>query len=80
MIHSHRGAAETVRGLANEFRGDTRCDFHFFANSMRRVREVSIDLTMPQDYTEIRTNLHELLEAEYRAGRITKATYDRVRG
>ena len=38
MIHSHRGAAETVRGLANEFRGDTRCDFHFFANSMRRVR------------------------------------------
>jgi hypothetical protein len=41
---------------------------------------VSIDLTMPQDYTEIRTNLHELLEAEYRAGRITKATYDRVRG
>ena len=33
MIHSHRGAAESVRGLWEEFRGDTNFEFRFIVNS-----------------------------------------------
>lgn len=80
IIHSHQGAAETVRALWTEFREDTRFDFRFFANSTQGTREASIELTEPRDYTEIRKHLHELLDFEYRAGRSTRAVYDGVRG
>jgi hypothetical protein len=80
IINSHRGAAETVRALWNDFRSDYRFAFRFVANTAQDVRPGSLELTQPRDYTGVRTNLHELLRAEYRAGRITETVYDRVRG
>ena len=49
MIHSHRGAAETVGGLADGFRHHVRCDFRFLVNSAKGIREGSIELTGLQD-------------------------------
>ena len=80
MIHSHRGAAESVRALWQEFRCDTNFNFRFIANSSEGTTEGTIEVTEPRDYTEIRKNLHELLRAEYRAGRIAEGTYNRVGG
>jgi hypothetical protein len=80
MIHSHRGAAESVRALWQEFRQDTNFGFRFIANSSEGTTDGTIEVTEPRDYTEIRKNLHELLRAEYRAGRITEGTYNRVGG
>ncbi len=78
MIHSHRGAAESVRALWEEFRQDTNFGFRFIVNSSKGATEGTIEVTEPPDYTDI--NLHELLRAEYRAGRIAEGTYDRVGG
>ncbi len=80
MIHSHRGAAESVRALWVEFRQDTNFSFRFIVNLSEGTTEGTIEFTEPRDYTEIRKNLHELLRAEYRAGRITEDTYHRVGG
>ncbi len=79
LVNSHRGASEAVRLLWNRYREDSRFAFRFVANSMGGTREDSIELTRPRDYTQIRKDLHELLDSEYRAGRIGKAIYDRVR-
>jgi Zeta toxin len=80
LVNSYRGAAETVRLLWNRYRDDTRFAFRFVANSTAGTWEESIDLTRPRDYTEIKKDLHELLDSEYRSGRITKTIHDRVRG
>ncbi len=80
IIHSHRGAAETVRSLWNEFQIDPAFDFHFLFNGSNSTTEVSIEDTNPQDYTEIRKKLYDVLESEYRAGRITRPVRDGVRG
>ena len=42
--------------------------------------EGSIELTEPRDYTQIGEKLHEILDSEYRAGRIGEAVYRRVKG
>jgi hypothetical protein len=78
LIRSHRGAAETIRLLWNEFRDDDRCAFRFIANSSAGASEGSIERAQPRDYTQMKNYLYELLESEYRAGRITCATFDRV--
>lgn len=80
IIHSHRGAAETVRALWQHFHNDDRIAFRFVANTAQGARPGLLELTEPRDYNEVRTKLHELLTAEYRAGRITETVYDRVRG
>jgi len=80
LVNSYRGAAETVRLLWERYREDTRFAFRFVANSTAGTREDSIELTRPRDYTQIRKDLHELLDSEYRAGRIAKAIHDSVRG
>jgi len=80
LIDSHRGAAETVRLLWRDFGRDPAFAFIFVDNSAASPREGTIELAEPQDYTEIRERLHELLDAEYHADRITEAAYRRVRG
>jgi hypothetical protein len=80
LIHSHSGAAETVRTLWSEFRQDSRFAFRFIANSSVGVREGSIELARPRDYTRIREQLNELLSVEYRSARIDRAAFDRIRG
>jgi hypothetical protein len=59
---------------------DPRFAFRFIANFSSAVREGSIELTEPRDYTQIRVRLHEILDSEYRAQNINEAIYDRVRG
>src|ERR1035441_6239820 len=73
LIGSHRGAAETMRDLWRAFSRDTRFQFRFGDNSGDAPRLDTIELAVPQDYTEIGKRLYELLDTEYRAGRITAA-------
>jgi hypothetical protein len=42
--------------------------------------EVGVEAAVPQDYTENRRYLNELLDAEYRTERISEGTYRRIRG
>lgn len=80
ILHSHRGAAETVRALWDEFRQDPAFDFRFLHNCAGGTTEMSIEGTDPRDYTEITKTLYAVLESEYQAGRITRSVYDRVSG
>jgi hypothetical protein len=80
LIESHRGAGETVRSLWRSFGRDRAFAFAFVDNSAAIPHEGTIELAAPQDYTEIKERLNEVLDAEYSAGRIAEATYRRVRG
>jgi hypothetical protein len=52
----------------------------FIDNSANGVREGSIALAAPQDYTETRKRLYDLLDREYESGRIAEESYRRIRG
>ena len=80
ILHSHRGVAETVRALWDEFHLDPAFDFRFLYNCAGGTTEMSIEGTDPRDYTEITKTLYAVLESEYQAGRITRSVYDRVAG
>ena len=80
LIGSHRGAAQAVRDLSREFEHNSIVEFVFLNNSALGTREGTIDLAAPQDYTESRKRLYELLDHEYHAGRITEETHRRIRG
>jgi hypothetical protein len=81
LINSQRAAAETVRGLWKEFAQDPRFTFIFLYNSAEgNTSETGVEAVIPQDYTESRRILNELLDAEYQAGRIPEAAYRRIRG
>ena len=80
LINSQRGAAETICHLWTKFADDADFTFHFFDNAPQGFREGSIDLAKPAPYTETRKALDEILDAEYRAGRIPEAVYRRVKG
>jgi hypothetical protein len=80
LLDSHRGSAQAVCDLLREYAHDLSVRFLFVDNSARGTREGTIELALPQDYTEIRKRLYELLHAEYQTGRITEAIYGRIRG
>jgi hypothetical protein len=80
LLGSHRGSAQTVRDLSREFEHDRRVTFLFVDNSAHNTREGTIELAAPQDYTEIRKRLYELLDREYQAAWITEKIYHRIRG
>jgi hypothetical protein len=80
LIGSHEGAARTLRELSRDFGGNPDVELAFFDNSADGVREGTIELAAPQDYTGIRKRLYELLDREYQAGRITEENYHRIRG
>jgi hypothetical protein len=80
IIESQRLAATTVRRLWNTFRQDPRVAFTFLANSSQETREAGVETAIPQDYTESRLKLNELLHAAYNAKRISEANYLRIRG
>ena len=80
LIGSHRGAAQTVRDLSQRFEHIRSVEFVFIDNSANGVREGSIALAAPQDYTETRKRLYDLLDREYESGRIAEESYRRIRG
>ncbi len=80
LIDSQRGAAETVHALWESDSDDPDFTFHFFDNAPDGFREGSVDLAKPAPYTETRKVLDEILDAEYRAGRIPGVVYRRVKG
>ncbi|HWD99691.1 MAG TPA: zeta toxin family protein [Bryobacteraceae bacterium] len=80
MIRSDRGAAETMQSLWREFHPNPRVAMRFVQNSSADAREASVELAMPKGYTVNRRALHEILDAEYRAGRITESVWRRIRG
>jgi hypothetical protein len=80
MIGSHRGSAQSARDLSLEFEHDPSVEFVFVDNSRNGTREGTLELAAPQDYTEIRQCLYDLLDREYQAGRITEEIYRRIRG
>ncbi len=72
--------AETAVKLSKEFENDPRVAMRFIENSSAGARESSVDLAAPQDYTETSKRLHELLDSEYAAGRISEPVYRRIGG
>jgi hypothetical protein len=80
LIQSQHGAAETVRVLWNKFSNNRDFAFRFFDNLPDGFKGGSVDLARPAAYTESRGALDEILDAEYRAGRIPEAIYRRVKG
>jgi hypothetical protein len=80
MIHSHRGAAETVRCLWNTFGDDFRFEFTFVENSSTGgIGEGTVENLARKDYTGIRELLDEILNAERTSGRLDEASYRQVR-
>jgi hypothetical protein len=80
MVGSHRGSAQAVRDLSRSFEQNPSIEFVFIDNSSYGAREGAIELAAPQDYTEIRKLLYDLLDREHEAGRITEEIYRRIRG
>ncbi len=80
LIKSQRGAAETVRKLRERYQEDPRVTFHFLDNGTDRTSEGGIEIAIPQNYTESRKLLDDLLDREYAGNRIPEATYRRIRG
>jgi len=80
MINSHRGAAESVTELTRHFSGNDAIEFTFLDNSAAGIRQGSVELAAPRDYTGIRERLDELLKREYASGRISDAVFQRIRG
>jgi len=80
LIGSHRGSAQTVRELSHDFEHNPGVDFLFIDNSGYGARQGTIELAAPQDYTEIRKRLYELLDREHQAGRISEENYHRISG
>ncbi|MEO8371754.1 MAG: zeta toxin family protein [Candidatus Solibacter sp.] len=80
MIGSHRGAAQGVRALYDEFDYDDGVEFSFVDNSAYGPRQGLIELTDPKDYTSIRERLNEILKRERQSGRISQENYARIRG
>lgn len=80
LVASDRGAAETVRNLWREFRDHPRFVFRFVDNStISNPKLTTVELAAPRDYTETGEHLYELLDVEYRAGRLTQAAYSLIR-
>jgi len=80
MIGSHRGAAQGVRALYEEFDFADGVEYSFVDNSARGTSEGSIELTAFNDYTGIRERLNEILKREHQSGRISQEVYARIRG
>jgi len=80
LIRSQRGAAQTVRKLWEEYATDPRVTFRFLDNAADKTTVGGIETATPQDYTESRQRLNELLDRQYEAKRISEAAYRRIRG
>jgi hypothetical protein len=80
LIGSHQGSARAVRDLSREFGNNPKVEFIFVDNSGNGAREGTIELAAPQDYTEVRKRLYDLLDREYRRCGITEEIYRRIRG
>ena len=80
LIKSQRGAAETVRKLWERYQEDPRVRFHFLDNGTDSTSEGGIEIAIPQNYTESRKLLDDLLDREYAGNGISEATYRRIRG
>jgi hypothetical protein len=80
LINSQRGAAETVRRLWGEHGASPDFAFCFFDNSPDKFKAGVVDLAVPEAYNESRKTLGDILDTEYAAGRISEATYGRVKG
>ena len=79
LIDSHRGSAQAVRDLSQRFEHNPCVQFVFIDNSYSGAREGSIALAAPQDYTETRKRLYDLLDREYQSRRISEESYRRIR-
>jgi hypothetical protein len=83
MIHSHRGAASTVRDLQRAFGDDPRVSFQFFDNSGGAPREIPALRKISDDvsgYTATRDILHAILDLELRQGRSGNDAWHKIRG
>lgn len=79
MINSDSGAAAVIRELAREYGSDPRVTFTHIDNGAN-PHEAGIELAAPRDYTEVREQLHDILEAAHKSGRLTEANFRRIAG
>jgi hypothetical protein len=80
LIRSQRGAAQTARKLWAEYRTDPRVAFDFLDNAKDKTSVGGIETASPENYTESRQRLNDLLDRQYEEKRISEATYRRIRG
>lgn len=81
LIRSQQGAAITVQELWRDFHADPRFQFGFIRNSAAGASVATgIEAAVPQDYTENRRTLDEILNTARQTGRITEVNYQRIRG
>jgi hypothetical protein len=78
-IDSQRSAANTVRELQQQFASDSRVQFKFVDNTGTAAREIA-DRPEAKDYAESRRQLNDILDSEYREGRISKDIWEKIRG
>ncbi len=79
MLKSQRASANTVQVLQREFAGNPRVKFRFYDNRGGAARETSRSSVL-KSYAESRHQLNEILDSEYRAGRVSEDAYQKIRG
>lgn len=74
---THAGGATTIKALAAHYADDPRVSIHVIDNSRGKGRQRlgSIDDVREIKYNSVVGELHEVLEAEHEAGRISDAVY-----
>jgi hypothetical protein len=74
---THVGSIKTIRGLAEHYEGDPRVHIEVIDNSHGKGRAAlgSIDKLPNLEYHSVAGEIHDALEAELKAGRISEAVY-----
>lgn len=74
---THVGSAETIRMLTEHYANDPRVDIQVIDNTgaKGKVTLGKIDQIVPQEYTGLVGKLHEALQKEHAAGRISDAVF-----
>lgn len=74
---THVGAAATIKALAEKYKDDPRVRIDVIDNSRGPGKQVlsSMEAIPALEYNRVREDLHQALEAEHAAGRISDAVY-----
>lgn len=81
FLAAREGASRTVRGLQERHADDPQVEVRAIENRgpERQATFQALDTLPVENYNELRGQLHELVESEHAAGRISEATYQQAR-
>lgn len=78
FARTHEGAYRALQELQRKYQGDGRVKFELYDNTARAAR--AVDSLPQQDYNGLKENLHDILDAEREAGRLSEAEYRAIEG